>query len=136
MVGWPAAFITDSDGGFVNRGIHVLPAPLTWQQVPGVTLLGDAVHLMSPFGGFGANLAMLDGAELATDIANESTLDDAVAAHEAVMLAHSGPLAAGANAALAEFFTPGGFGDVPDHAAEARQYKAAAARYRHSNPAS
>ncbi|WP_061295070.1 FAD-dependent oxidoreductase [Herbidospora cretacea] len=67
---------------FVRRPLYVLPVPHTWAHVPGVTLLGDAAHLMPPLG-VGANLAMLEGAELAESLAAcPADLDEAVRAFE------------------------------------------------------
>lgn len=90
--GWAAPVLDLFRHGtaFVHRPCHTLPVSHTWTHVPGVTLLGDAAHLMPPLGA-GANLAMLEGAELAESLATgPGDPDEAVRAFEERMWARAG----------------------------------------------
>jgi 2-polyprenyl-6-methoxyphenol hydroxylase-like FAD-dependent oxidoreductase len=85
FAGWAPeliALIMASDDGHYVRPLDALPVGLSWPSRPGLTLLGDAAHLMSPFAGAGANMAMEDGARLALALIAESDTGAAIAGYE------------------------------------------------------
>lgn len=87
------ALLHASNERFVSRAIYALPVGHHWAHRPGLTLIGDAAHLMSPFGGEGVNAAMLDAAELARHLIENSSCSEAVKAYETQMFDRIEPIA-------------------------------------------
>ncbi|WP_329045979.1 FAD-dependent monooxygenase [Amycolatopsis sp. NBC_01488] len=97
--GWApelTALITEGDTPPVLRPLYTLPVTHRWDRVPGVTLVGDAVHLAAP-NGEGANLAMLDGAELGRALTTDDDVEAALAEFEQAMFTRGAEAAADGN---------------------------------------
>ena len=79
------------DDNFVPRPLYGRPLEQYWTTKPGLTVIGDAAHVMSPFAGEGANLAMLDALELADcltskECTNLTSATSALKSFEEVMI--------------------------------------------------
>lgn len=76
----------------VARSLYMLPVGFKWSHQQGITILGDAAHLMTPFAGEGVNLAFEDAIHLCDSIKQtlaeknassvEKTLDNNVTVFE------------------------------------------------------
>ncbi|SCE90677.1 FAD-dependent oxidoreductase [Micromonospora saelicesensis] len=96
FAGWNprlTALIEAAEGAPTPRLIEAMPIGTRWTSRPGVTLIGDAAHLMPPVGE-GANQAMLDAAELAGHLAaNPGDPNSAIRTYEEAMFSRIHPIA-------------------------------------------
>jgi 2-polyprenyl-6-methoxyphenol hydroxylase-like FAD-dependent oxidoreductase len=65
--------------------LSVSPKITNWEPSSRVTVLGDAVHLMSPTGGVGAITAIRDAAELGSVLAEQHLSAESIGAYERKM---------------------------------------------------
>ncbi|MCI3936753.1 FAD-dependent monooxygenase [Chryseobacterium aahli] len=72
---------------FIPRPIYCAPLDQTWKTLPNLTIIGDAAHVMPPFAGEGANMAMLDALELSDCLTSDeySSLQEAISGYEIKM---------------------------------------------------
>ncbi len=79
--------LTQVQDGFQLWPTSIMPPDYRWETQPGLTMLGDASHVMPPFTGKGVNLALLDALELAHALTDHPDRDlaDALAGFERTM---------------------------------------------------
>jgi len=72
---------------FIPRPIYCMPLDQTWEALPNLTMIGDAAHVMPPFAGEGANMAMLDALELSECLTSYKykTVQEAISDYETIM---------------------------------------------------
>lgn len=69
---------------FIPRPIYCMPLNQNWKASPNLTIIGDAAHVMPPFAGEGANMAMLDALELSEFLTSDkhNTVQEAISFYE------------------------------------------------------
>ena len=88
----------ESTDALTPRPLYELPVGFRWPSRRGVTLIGDAAHVFTPFAGEGVNVGMKDALVLAQEIVKvckgEKTLEEGVEAYQEEMFPRSARSAA------------------------------------------
>jgi 2-polyprenyl-6-methoxyphenol hydroxylase-like FAD-dependent oxidoreductase len=89
-----ADLVRDCDDRFMYWPLYAFPSDQHWPTKAGLTIIGDAAHVMPPFLGEGANMAMLDAVELANHLTSDRhlSLREAMFAFEDGMHRRMAPL--------------------------------------------
>lgn len=116
FAGWDARLLEMIATGdlLAIRPLYALPIGHRWDSRPGLTLLGDAAHLMSPFGGEGVNLALADAVDLAEALTSGGGWE-AVMRYETTMVERAIPAAEGAAQGLRGTMAEDGLANTLDH---------------------
>jgi 2-polyprenyl-6-methoxyphenol hydroxylase-like FAD-dependent oxidoreductase len=102
----------DQGDEVIPRALYMLPVGVQWPTRPGITLLGDAAHLMTPFAGQGVNMAMQDALELAKAIIKQpDDLTRAVREYETAMFPRAKVVMQKTWDSLLSRFAPGGIAE-------------------------
>ncbi len=114
LAGWApelVAFVHVAADAMAARPLHIFAPTFQWPHRPGVTLLGDAAHVMSPFAGEGVNNAMLDALNLSQAIASQDW-QTAVRDYETEMFGRIPSVAIESTANMEAFLAPEGLANA------------------------
>lgn len=87
--------ISKATAACTPRNLYMLPVGAKWEHKPGLTLLGDAAHLMMHCAGEGVNLAFKDALTLSKAISDSikeqgaSNLDQSIKEYESAMFIYA-----------------------------------------------
>ncbi|MEW2505829.1 NAD(P)/FAD-dependent oxidoreductase [Amycolatopsis sp. NPDC047767] len=102
--------LDEVEAKFVWWPLYTVPTEQRWAARSGLTLVGDAAHVMPPFTGQGVNMGLLDALVLVTALTSPDhvDVDSAIAAYEAEMLPRMADAVAATHAAQDLLLSPEG----------------------------